>query len=129
MDTKHSRASSPMPIPGRGGRSPAVKGSSTDTQASAGLLKNRLQLVKSKREGRFEIVPIPENLSFDKGFFLFIRAIQLLTSSTEDVVVVGVAGPSGAGKTVFCEKIRTFIPVSGRLHTKRKAGPYAVCGP
>ena len=44
---------------------------------SQGLLKNRLQLVKSKqREGRYEITPIAENLSFDKGFFLFIRAIH-----------------------------------------------------
>lgn len=48
--------------------------------------------------------------SFDKGFFLFIRAMQLLASRNEGVVVIGLAGPSGSGKTVFSEKIRSFIP-------------------
>ena len=48
--------------------------------------------------------------SFDKGFFLFIRAMQLLASRNDGVVVIGLAGPSGSGKTVFSEKIRSFIP-------------------
>jgi pantothenate kinase-related protein Tda10 len=39
-------------------------------------------------------------LSFDKGFFLTIRAIQLLKKqSNGKPILVGIAGPSGAGKT------------------------------
>ncbi|KAJ8460920.1 hypothetical protein OPV22_033846 [Ensete ventricosum] len=43
-------------------------------------------LVKRKDSGRYEIVPIQEPLSFEK------------------------AGPSGAGKTVFTEKVLNFMP-------------------
>lgn len=75
-----------------------------------GLLKNQLELVKRKDCDRYEIAPIPETLSFEKGFYLFIRACQLLTQKTEGVMLVGLAGPSGAGKTVFCEKILSFMP-------------------
>ncbi|EFJ05330.1 hypothetical protein SELMODRAFT_187540 [Selaginella moellendorffii] len=80
-----------------------------------GLLKDQLQLVPRKgdggREDRYEIAPISDPLSFDKGFFLFIRACQLLTRTMEGVtIVVGVAGPSGAGKTVFTDKVASFLP-------------------
>lgn len=75
-----------------------------------GLLKNQLELVKRKDRDRYEIAPIPESLSFEKGFYLFIRACQLLTQKNEGVMLVGLAGPSGAGKTVFCEKILNFMP-------------------
>ncbi|XP_024533969.1 uridine-cytidine kinase C isoform X2 [Selaginella moellendorffii] len=80
-----------------------------------GLLKDQLQLVPRKgdggREDRYEIAPISDPLSFDKGFFLFIRACQLLTRKMEGVtIVVGVAGPSGAGKTVFTDKVASFLP-------------------
>lgn len=75
-----------------------------------GLLKNQLELVKRKDCDRYEIAPISETLSFEKGFYLFIRACQLLTQKTEGVMLVGLAGPSGAGKTVFCEKILNFMP-------------------
>jgi|TARA_B100001142_G_scaffold40454_1_gene36028 uridine kinase len=54
---------------------------------------------------------IDEQLSFDKGFFLTIRAIQLLKQNAHDrPILVGIAGPSGAGKTVFCQKIQDFMP-------------------
>ena len=49
-------------------------------------------------------------LSFDNGFYLFIRACQLLTQNNEGVTLVGLAGPSGAGKTVFSEKVSSLMP-------------------
>lgn len=79
-------------------------------QKRSGLLKHQLQLVKSANSDRYEIAPIQDTLSFEKGFFLFIRAVQLLTQHMEGVVVVGLAGPSGAGKTVFTEKVSAFMP-------------------
>ena len=73
------------------------------------LLKNKLQLVK-KRDGRTEVVPVEEVMPFDKGFFLFVRAVQLLIAKNDDFILVGIAGPSGAGKTVFTEKLSEFLP-------------------
>ncbi|CAH9131221.1 unnamed protein product [Cuscuta epithymum] len=75
-----------------------------------GLLKDQVRLVKRKDCDRYEIVSIPENLSFEKGFFIVIRACQDLAQKNDGIVFVGVAGPSGAGKTVFTEQIQTFIP-------------------
>ena len=34
----------------------------------------------------------------------------MLTDAMSDVIVVGVAGPSGAGKTVFTSKVKSFFP-------------------
>ena len=59
---------------------------------------------------RYEIAQIPDTLSFDNGFYLFIRACQLLTQNNEGVTLVGLAGPSGAGKTVFSEKVSSLMP-------------------
>lgn len=73
-------------------------------------MKHQLQLVKRKDSERYEIASIPDPLSFEKGFFLFIRAMQVLTQKMEGVIVVGLAGPSGAGKTVFTEKVGNFMP-------------------
>lgn len=75
-----------------------------------GLLKDQVQLVKRKDCNRYEIVPIPDALSFEKGFFVVIRACQLLAQNTDGLILVGLAGPSGAGKTAFTEKILTFMP-------------------
>ncbi|GER29825.1 uridine kinase [Striga asiatica] len=75
-----------------------------------GLLKDQVKLVKRKDTDRYEIVPIPDNLSFEKGFFVVVRACQLLTQKNEGLLVIGVAGPSGAGKTVFTEKMLNFMP-------------------
>ena len=80
----------------------------------SGLIKDALRLVeKTTKEGgkRVEIARVEEQLSFDKGFYLTIRAIQLLKMGMPDrTIVVGVAGPSGAGKTVFTSKIQEFMP-------------------
>jgi Ni2+-binding GTPase involved in maturation of urease and hydrogenase len=41
-----------------------------------------------------------------QGFYVFIRALQLLRSHNEGVVLVGLGGASGSGKTAFSEKVR-----------------------
>lgn len=45
-----------------------------------------------------------------RAFFAVIRAFQLLAQKNDGLLLVGVAGPSGAGKTVFTEKILNFMP-------------------
>ncbi|KAJ4789407.1 Uridine kinase [Rhynchospora pubera] len=75
-----------------------------------GLLRDQVQLVKRKDSNRYEMIPIPEQLSFEKGFFVLIRACQLLAQKNDGIILVGVAGPSGAGKTVFTEKVVNFMP-------------------
>ncbi|KAG9448663.1 hypothetical protein H6P81_008628 [Aristolochia fimbriata] len=75
-----------------------------------GLLRDQVQLVKRKDSARYEMVPIQDSLSFEKGFFIVIRACQQLAQKNDGLIVVGVAGPSGAGKTVFTEKVLNFMP-------------------
>ncbi|XP_021616153.1 inorganic pyrophosphatase TTM2 isoform X3 [Manihot esculenta] len=75
-----------------------------------GLLKDQVRLSKRKDCGRYEIVPIQQTYTFEKGFFLFIRACQLLAQNNDGIILVGLAGPSGAGKTVFTEKVLNFMP-------------------
>lgn len=74
------------------------------------LLRDKVQLKKRKDKNRYEIVPFPDPLSFEKGFFVVIRACQLLAQHNEGIIFVGVAGPSGAGKTVFTEKVVNLTP-------------------
>ncbi|KAK4479293.1 hypothetical protein RD792_014804 [Penstemon davidsonii] len=77
----------------------------------SGLLRDQVQLVKRKdSSNRYEIASIQDPLSFEKGFFVVVRACQLLAQKNEGMVLVGVAGPSGAGKTIFTEKILNFMP-------------------
>jgi len=73
-------------------------------------LRDQVQLVRKKGSDRYEIVPIHDPLSFEKGFFIVIRACQLLAQKNDGIILVGVAGPSGAGKTVFTEKVLNFMP-------------------
>ncbi|KAL0296799.1 UNVERIFIED_CONTAM: Inorganic pyrophosphatase TTM2 [Sesamum radiatum] len=78
-----------------------------------GLLKDQVRLIKRKDSDRYEIAPIPDNLSFEKGFFVVVRACQLLAQKNDGLILIGVAGPSGAGKTAFTEKILNFMPSIG----------------
>lgn len=80
------------------------------TGRKTGLLKDQVRLVKRKDSDCYEIAPMPDNLSFEKGFFAVVRSCQLLAQKNEGLVLIGVAGPSGAGKTVFTEKILNFMP-------------------
>jgi uridine kinase len=52
-----------------------------------------------------------------QGFFACFRAVQLLKGAAAPgaLIVVGLAGPSGAGKTVFGEKLRELLPGSALL--------------
>lgn len=52
---------------------------------------------------------LPSELSFDEGFFLSVRAIQTLVSKNQRVIVVGIAGPSGAGKTSLALRISEVL--------------------
>ncbi|GFY85739.1 phosphoribulokinase [Actinidia rufa] len=76
----------------------------------SGLLRDQVQLVKRKDSDRYEVAPIQDPLSFEKGFFIVIRACQLLAQKNDGIILAGVAGPSGAGKTVFTEKLLHFLP-------------------
>ncbi|MEW5317477.1 MAG: hypothetical protein WDW38_008769 [Sanguina aurantia] len=59
---------------------------------------------------RMSLKPLQDKLSFDKGFYVFVRALQMLKASNEGTILVGLAGPSGAGKTAFSEKMKSFMP-------------------
>ncbi|KAK1416189.1 hypothetical protein QVD17_31978 [Tagetes erecta] len=74
------------------------------------LLRDQVRLVKRKDNDRFEIVQIKDNLSFEKGFFVVIRACQMLAQKNDGIILIGIAGPSGAGKTAFTDKILSFMP-------------------
>lgn len=54
-------------------------------------MKDQLELIKVKTpEGgkRYGIKPLATELTFDKGLFVFVRAVQLLTEHNRDVIVV-----------------------------------------
>lgn len=85
-------------------------GAAESPRRRSGLLRDQLQVVKKKDSDRYEIAPIPDTLSFEKGFFIVIRACQLLAQKNGGITLVGVAGPSGAGKTVFTDKVLNFMP-------------------
>ncbi|CAL5350022.1 unnamed protein product [Camellia sinensis] len=84
--------------------------SAESNKLKAGLLKDQVRVVKRKDSDRYEIAAFQDHLSFEKGFFVVIRACQLLTQKNDGLILVGLAGPSGAGKTVFTEKVLNFMP-------------------
>lgn len=77
------------------------------------LLKEQLSIVKyvdDNSNTRYTIKPVVGDLTFDKGFYMFVRAVQLLLEKISGVVIVGLAGPSGSGKTAFSAKVTDFLP-------------------
>ncbi|EGG18413.1 adenylate cyclase domain-containing protein [Cavenderia fasciculata] len=73
---------------------------------------NELEVeLQERADQRWTMKPKQETLSFDKGFFLSVKAIQQLRKKNNGrVIVVGVAGPSGAGKTSLAHKIVSVLP-------------------
>ena len=54
-------------------------------------MRDALEVVKasgSNGRSRYTIKPLEEKLSFDKGFYVFIRAVQLLVNKNKGVVLV-----------------------------------------
>ncbi|KAK1315562.1 hypothetical protein QJS10_CPA05g01970 [Acorus calamus] len=74
------------------------------------LLRDQVHLIKREDCDRYKINSIQDSLSFEKGSFVVIHACQLLAQKNDGIVLVGIAGPSGAGKTAFTEKVLNCIP-------------------
>ncbi|KAK1268248.1 hypothetical protein QJS04_geneDACA006765 [Acorus gramineus] len=74
------------------------------------LLRDQVHLIKRADCDRYKINSIQDSLSFEKGSFVVIHACQLLAQKNDGIVLVGIAGPSGAGKTAFTEKVLNFMP-------------------
>jgi len=99
---------------------------SSSSLAAGSSISSQLS-VNRTASGKLMLAPIPEVLSFDTGFFLALRAVQLLRNASEQdssscgddspppLVVVALGGPSGAGKTVFAEKLCNMLPGSALI--------------
>jgi len=75
---------------------------------SSGLLKNRLEIVQAGDE--YRIKKLHDLVSFDKGLFLCFKAMQLLRRMNPGrVLIVGVAGASGSGKSSFASKLTSLL--------------------
>jgi uridine kinase/adenylate cyclase class IV len=53
---------------------------------------------------------LTNELSFDKGIYVVIRAIQMLSEYNQDTIVLAIAGPSGSGKSTFTDKVKALLP-------------------
>jgi len=62
--------------------------------------------------GEVVFVPKHTTLSFDRGFFVAVKGIQLLRQHNRRTTIVSIAGPSGSGKTSIARKIAEVIPKS-----------------
>ena len=78
--------------------------------------------VSTSAAGKPVLAPVAEVLSFDTGFFMALKAVQLLRehqapgpNGVAPLVVVALGGPSGAGKTVFAEKLGNMLPGSALI--------------
>ncbi|KAK9091655.1 hypothetical protein Sjap_024832 [Stephania japonica] len=52
---------------------------------------------------------LPLHVSFDRGYYLLVKAIQELREKKEGLVTVGIGGPSGSGKTSLADKVASVI--------------------
>ncbi|XP_057421373.1 inorganic pyrophosphatase TTM2-like isoform X2 [Lotus japonicus] len=89
---------------------PAMAQDNSGADCCLGLIRDQVRLVKRKHSDRYEVAPIHDQLSFEKGYFVVFHACQLLVQKNDGIILVGVAGPSGAGKTAFTEKILNILP-------------------
>ncbi|CAN1857793.1 Uridine-cytidine kinase C, partial [Linum perenne] len=52
---------------------------------------------------------LPLHVSFDHGYYLLVKSIQELREKKGGVVIVGIGGPSGSGKSSLAEKVASVI--------------------
>nr|CAB3484061.1 unnamed protein product [Digitaria exilis] len=53
---------------------------------------------------------LPLHVSFDRGYYLLVKAIQELRARKDGhVVTVGIGGPTGSGKTSLAEKVASVL--------------------
>ncbi|VAH46806.1 unnamed protein product [Triticum turgidum subsp. durum] len=53
---------------------------------------------------------LPLHVSFDRGYYLLVKAIQELRERKDGLVVtVGIGGPTGSGKTSLAEKVASVL--------------------
>nr|GMD68194.1 uncharacterized protein LOC109163351 isoform X3 [Ipomoea batatas] len=52
---------------------------------------------------------LPLHVSFDHGYYLLVKSIQELRSKKDGLVMVGIGGPSGSGKSSLAEKVASVI--------------------
>lgn len=92
---------------------PGLPSPNTPSGEPKPLLRERLS-VRPRADGRpgYELEPLADELKYDKGLFVLVRAVQLLKAHASGVVVVGVAGPSGAGKTQLVARLGELTPVT-----------------
>eukprot|EP00013_Stygamoeba_regulata_P017962 CAMPEP_0177668176 /NCGR_PEP_ID=MMETSP0447-20121125/22597_1 /TAXON_ID=0 /ORGANISM="Stygamoeba regulata, Strain BSH-02190019" /LENGTH=467 /DNA_ID=CAMNT_0019174617 /DNA_START=53 /DNA_END=1456 /DNA_ORIENTATION=- len=83
---------------------------SGDSSAIESLL--RVEAIENEeRPGRYRIRRKSQKISFDKGFYLVVKALQLLRKHhSPGLTIVGLGGPSGSGKSSLAKKIREVIP-------------------
>ena len=81
------------------------------------LLKDQLELVKvrsSTGATRYTIKPLDAELTFDKGLFVFVRAVQLLTSHNKDTIVVSDVGIPGQHSLALSPHVPPSLPCRRR---------------
>eukprot|EP01133_Synstelium_polycarpum_P004293 gene4293-5014_t len=62
------------------------------------------------KTNQHEMKQVKSTLSFDQGFFHAIRAIELLAETNPSrAIILGIAGPVGAGKTTLAQKISALV--------------------
>ncbi|CAA0820545.1 P-loop containing nucleoside triphosphate hydrolases superfamily protein [Striga hermonthica] len=52
---------------------------------------------------------LPLHVSFDHGYYLLVKSIQELRSKKDGVVIIGIGGPIGSGKSSLAEKVASVI--------------------
>ncbi|KAL6851474.1 hypothetical protein ACP4OV_020407 [Aristida adscensionis] len=83
---------------GAGGRDPSSPPSPTSASAAAAASSSSI------------LQSLPLHVSFDRGYYLLVKAIQELRERKDGLVVtVGIGGPTGSGKTSLAEKVASVL--------------------